>query len=350
MSQSLLCSECFRDQGLKFDAYKIGLEQDAACPQCRRRDGRELDKDLVMALARRFFVRGTVHRMEYGAAPVIQFNEHHYGRTEIKVSEWLKRDVELIGEAARIGFFHYGPRLWMVGEVEPLKALQKETERNVVIDRIVTEFPEQNLTAAEVFFRLRKNPTDPASPSQYDGPPVGVTGRGRLDAEAFPVLYASQDLEVCVHECRVTVEDDLYLGTLRPTRALRCLDLTALVHHDVTEFESIDIAVHMLFLAGEHSYPICQAIACAAQNRGFDGVIYPSYFSLLRTGARPFDTAYGISIRRFKSLREYARSQVIPNLGLFGRPVELGTVRVECINRVVLSRVGYDLRFGPVEY
>jgi hypothetical protein len=65
-----------------------------------------LDKELIMALAHRFFVRGTVHRVEYGAAPVIQFNEHHYGRTEIKVSEWLKRDVELIGEAARIGFFH----------------------------------------------------------------------------------------------------------------------------------------------------------------------------------------------------------------------------------------------------
>jgi hypothetical protein len=144
-----------------------------------------------------------------------------------------------------------------------------------------------------------------------DGPPVGITGNGRLDAEAFPVLYGSQDLEACLHECRVTVEDDLYLGTLRPTRSLRCLDLTALVHEDATESESIDIAVHILFLAGEHSYLICRAVAVAAQNRGFDGVIYPSYFSLVRTGAQPFDTAYGISIRRLKSLREYASSQVI---------------------------------------
>lgn len=29
-------------------------------------------------------------------------------------------------EAAQLGFFHYGPRLWMVGEVEPLKDLQDE--------------------------------------------------------------------------------------------------------------------------------------------------------------------------------------------------------------------------------
>jgi hypothetical protein len=350
MSQALLCSECFRDQGLKFDAYRIGFEGDTPCPQCGRRNGRKLDKDLVIALAHRFFVRGTVHRTEYGAAPVVKFNEHHYGRTEIKVSEWLKRDVELIGEAARIGFFHYGPRLWMVGEVVPLKALQMETERDAIIGRILIDYPKQNLTPTETFFRLRKNPQDPACPSQYDSPPVGVGGKGRVDGDAFPVLYGSQDLEVCLHECRVSVEDELYLSTLRPTRPLKCLDLTALVHEDVTEFESIDIAVHMLFLAGEHSYPICRAVAAAAQNSGFDGVIYPSYFSLVRTGAQPFDTAYGISIRRFKSLRDYARSQVIPNLALFGRPVELGTVCVECINRVVLSRVGYDVRFGPVEY
>ena len=48
-----------------------------------------------------------------------------------------------------------------------------------------------------------------------------------------------------VHECRVTVEDDLYMATLTPLRDLRLLDLTAVPEEDVTEFDSLDMAVHM---------------------------------------------------------------------------------------------------------
>jgi hypothetical protein len=55
----------------------------------------------------------------------------------------------------------------------------------------------------------------------------------------------------------------------------------------------------MLFLAGPHSYEITRLIAHGARAAGYDGVIYPSYFSLLRTGGMPFETDYGISLRRF---------------------------------------------------
>jgi hypothetical protein len=194
MTESLLCSECFFDQGLKLDAFRIGVEDDSACKQCGQPGGRKLNRDLLMTIAQRFFVRGTVHRTAYGAAPVVQFNEQHYGRNEIEVSAWLKRDVELLCEAARIGFFHYGPRLWMVGEVEPLKALQREAERDAIIGRILAEFPARLLLPSDGMFRLRKNPGDPTAPSEYDSPPAGVAGGGRLDSEAFAVLYASQEL------------------------------------------------------------------------------------------------------------------------------------------------------------
>jgi len=66
-------------------------------------------------------------------------------------------------------------------------------------------------------------------------------------------------------------------------------------------------------------------IAIAAKGSGFDGLIYPSYFSLVRTGARPFDTAYGLSVRRFPSYREHARALSIPNVALFGNRSERDT-------------------------
>lgn len=117
---------------------------------------------------------------------------------------------------------------------------------------------------------------------------------------------------------------------------------------DITEFESLDLTVHMLFLAGRHSYKLARSIAEAAQNAGFDGLIYPSYFSLLRLGNMPFQTTLGLSHRRFEQLHEWEQSKTIPNLALFGRPISEGKVELKCIDRLIISRVAYDFHFGPV--
>ena len=76
------------------------------------------------------------------------------------------------------------------------------------------------------------------------------------------------------------------------------------------------MAVHMLFLAGKHAYKITREIAIAAHAAGFDGLIYPSYFSLLRLGVMPFETVYGISHRRIPQYQEYEQAKAIPNLAL----------------------------------
>lgn len=176
-------------------------------------------------------------------------------------------------------------------------------------------------------------------------------GTGRLDTASLPILYASRDLELCVHECRFKAEDDLYVGTLGPANELKMLDLTELlIEEDVTEFESLDMAVHMLFLAGDHSYPIARDVAAAAKEKGFDGLIYPSYFSLLRTGAMPFETIYGISTRKFTNRTEYEQSKIAPNIAIFGRPVSEGRVIVKSINRLIISKAEYAFHFGPVGF
>jgi hypothetical protein len=64
----------------------------------------------------------------------------------------------------------------------------------------------------------------------------------------------------------------------------------------------------------------------------------------------PIETAYGISIRRFKGHEAHAKAQIIPNLALVGRPIKTGSIAVECVNRLVLTRIVYDGVFGPVEY
>ena len=347
MMQITLCSDCFQDTGLRMEAQNIGVEAEGACPVCASPTGRKLDRDRVAAVAHRFFVWGTMLRCDYGAAPVVQFNDRQ--RTSISAPPWLEPDLRRIERATGFGFFFYGPRLWMVGGVEPLEALQDLERRESVVRRIIAEYPAAALERGEVFYRIRKAPATPDDAAEYDSPPT--SGSGRLDMSDSPALYGSQDLQVCIHECRVTAEDHLYAAMLAPTRELRMLDLTHLLHEEhVTEFESLDMAVHMLFLAGPHAYPITRIIAQAAHAAGFDGLIYPSYFSLLRTGGMPFETAFGISLRRFPNAAAYERAKIIPNLALFGRPIREGTVTVRGINRLVLDRVEYSIHFGPVGF
>lgn len=344
----IVCSLCFIDRGLHLDAEQIGIEDASKCPNCGNTTGRKLPKAGLVELTHRFFVWGSLARSEYGAAPIIQFNQHQ--TTSIEVSPWLKRDVELIESLLGIGFFPYGPRMWMIGEVEPLKALQTDKTRRSIIERILSEYPSKIVGQEELFYRIRKAPFKPSEPNEYDSPPSNIASTGRLNTRNMPVLYASPDLQVCVHECRVTAEDELYVATLMPNCELKLLDVSVLLKEDrhVTEFESLDLAVHMLFLAGEHSYGITSSIAAAAQDKGFDGLVYPSYFSLLRFGVMPFQTTYGISHRRVPQLQKYEQATAIPNLAIFGRPIKENKVKVQCINRLVLNRVEYGFHFGPV--
>jgi hypothetical protein len=153
--------------------------------------GSKLNADLIGALAHRFFVWGTLHRCNYGAAPLVQFNQHQ--STSISTSPWFEQDIRLIERTIGIGFFYYGPRLWMIGEVEPLKALQEPTSRASVIDRILAEYPTTLLRVAEFFYRIRKDPKKPEDFGEYDSPPLAFAGKGRLDSPKFSSY-------VCAHK------------------------------------------------------------------------------------------------------------------------------------------------------
>ena len=39
---------------------------------------------------------------------------------------------------------------------------------------------------------------------------------------------------------------------------------------------------------------------------------------------------------------------MIPNLAIFGRPIQEGTLTVTCINRAILRKAAYSIHFGPL--
>ena len=274
---------------------------------------------MTKGLAYRFFVRGSMIRTAYGGAPQLQCNYVRPG--DIHPPIWLEDDLRLLEKSVQAGVFWYGPRLWMIGEIEPLKHLQDTNRRPLIIQRIINEYPTMTLLENESFYRLRKSPSKPDDKEEYDSPPSDKVREGRIDSNFLNVMYASPDIETCIHECRVTSEDDLYIATLTAKRPLKLLDLT---HHlvegdEISEFESLDLSVNMLFLAGPHSYEIIRQLAIGACAAGFDGMNYPSYFSLLRTGEIPFETQYGLSNRwaaarlKHAGIAAYEARKVIPN-------------------------------------
>ena len=321
-----------------------------SCPNCGVTNGKKLSKDNLNRLAYRFFVKGSFQRTEYGGAPLIQFNEHQ--QTSIYVPSGLASDIKLFERLLCIGFFDYGPRLCMIGYIEPLEELLHHGTQRKIIDRILHEYPERKIGKDAYFYRIRKKPTNPEEPLEYDSPPNAIReSGGRLDSDHLPVLYASPDLQTCIHECRITAEDELFVACLTPNTDLRVLDLSILLDEtDVTEFESLDLAVYMLFLAGEHSYEITRKISIAASNAGFHGVIFPSYFGYLRLGCNPFETTYGLMNRWIPHpyYRNQELNKVIPNIAIFGRPIADGVLSVKCINRLVITGVNYNFHFGPI--
>lgn len=329
---AVLCSDCFDDRGLQIEAERIGRSAAYACPNCGSPSGAKLRQEDLEPLLVEFFWNGSFFRAEFGGAHRLVSNPYRYGERDVEFPKWLEHDARLLEERLRVGLFHYGPPLWRLGEIEQLTALRSLRRREAAAFSIVDSYPAQILDSSRLFYRARMNLSDAqeADFAQYDAPPMSrrfwlrPVKYGRIDSKGLPVLYASESLEICVHECRVTIPDEIFVATLRAKSDVRLLDLTSSSSFEpTTPFDDMDTAIKYLFSAGPRSYKLTRAIAVAARERGFDGLYYPSYFSLLKPSP-------------------------VPNVAIFGYPIRTGKIEVLCINRAQLKAANYEVRLGPI--
>jgi len=343
----IICSGCFKNYGLRLEAEKIGFYSNNICSLCGSTKYRKLNNFLLEKLAFSFFVRGTIHKTDYGAAPLIQFNE--YQITGVKFDSELDIDIKIFERQLGIGFFDYGPRLWMVGEIEPLKQMQLiNGEEKEIFLKIINEYPVITLSEEQILYRVRKNTENNPSSTDFDSPPLEYLGNGRLDNKENPIFYCSTDLELCLHECRVSSEDQIYVGIFKPSKKLKLLDLSVILEESCTEFESLDLSVLMLFLASQHAYKVLQKLSNFIRENGFDGIIYPSYFSMLKTGNIPFETVIGISNRRLNDFKAYEANKIVRSIALFGYPLRDSKLDVISMNKLLLNQVKYDFTMAPI--
>ena len=81
-------------------------EPRGTCPNCGTENVPLLSRDHLLSLSHTFFVRGSIVRADYGAAPKIQFNELQSG--SINPQGALAADVDLLQRTLGVGFFTTG--------------------------------------------------------------------------------------------------------------------------------------------------------------------------------------------------------------------------------------------------
>jgi hypothetical protein len=344
----ILCSNCFKHLGLRIAANSLGDNNNSICPRCNSTNGAKLNASVSKRLIFDFFVWGSYNKAEkFGGAPRIQWNNKHVSEVTFD-DECLNQDAKLLLSIVGGGLFYYAPRSWMLGDVTYLNNINDESQCNRLIETIFEQFPDKALAPDAMFFKIRKNPCNPSDKSEYDSPPNYTNCLGRFETISNPVLYASTDLNTCIHEAKIASEDDAYFSSLKPSRMLRMLNLCEIVDDGKNEFESIDIAVNLLLMSGSHSYPVTRKLALAAREKGYDGIIYPSFYSQLQNGWMPIETYYGISVRKFTQMHEYEKAKYIENYAFFGRPIEESKIHIAAINRALIKRISVDLVIGPV--
>lgn len=330
MSDIVMCSECFQDQGLKYEACLVGNENDSVvCPICGKTDGKKLSYKQTLLLCYRFFIYGTYEKTEFGGTSVLNVSERS-GRQnpDIAVSKKLAKDIAFLYDKLGIGVFYAAPQMWKVGLISWLEDLTGKNKRKkeTALGKLIARMTPRTIGPDSLFYRMRTNIVDePLEAKSYDAPPSIYASAGRLNTEGVPVLYAAFDIETCIHECRATINDTLFLASVKPIRELELLDFTEVNENsnETTPFEDLSIAIRFLFIAGTNAYPITQAIAGKVQEQGYDGIIYSSFFNQIRD-------------------KEYK------NIALFGRPVEDGKVSIDNVNRLMLNTVQYQFILGPV--
>ena len=172
ISGAPLCSDCFIDHGLGIEARKIGRKSRRPCRNCHSVAGAKLYHNNIEELARRFFVYGSWIRTEFGGASALQFNSWHHDKREVSFPASLKPDARLVEDALGVGFFHYGPPLWRIGEIEPLHELRNPTSQTAAAALLVRRFPRRQFPTGSCFYRLRREIREGkrSEPSEYDAP------------------------------------------------------------------------------------------------------------------------------------------------------------------------------------
>jgi len=320
----MICTNCFANEGLRLLASSLAKGVPKRCNRCGG-NGIPIDKDTLYEIAGRFFVTGSVPPHQPHSTPVFQLSDHP-DMESVNFKSSLREDYEAIRAEGGVYVFHYGLPMWRVGLTTPHEVLESGGDSAVETVRAIIQAASAVVLAnGTSLYRTRLGEVS-AEATAFDAPPKGaITEHSRFDSVDCEILYAAPNIETCLHECRVTVADEITLATLRVQRDLRLLDLTQRFEEPgPLPFDSYEITIKTLCYEGEREYNCCRLLAREIHAAGYDGFQYNSYFSLVKP-------------------------EPLTNVAIFGRPIAAGLISLASVNRVRLRGVTYDFSLGPAD-
>ena len=336
-----VCSNCFTNIGLRLEAKKIGTHDTLVCKNCKSDTGHKLSlKDLVN-LAHQFFVLGTCGKPP-SVAPRIRFDEDP--QMDWTGLHYMRSDVLLFKRFLKIGLTQNMSFPWEEGLTGPIL-----NSRSPLPCQILKSYPSVTVARETNLYRVRINPDVPLKPNEYDSPPSNICrDPGRLDSSDLAALYASYDLSMCLHESRVTSEEELYFATLILNQDLKFLDLTHRIEEppETEKLDSMNLTLDILFSTGKSYYPTTRKIALAAHKANYDGLIYPPCFKAVHSHIPLPQNAGNTSKLTISKLHMEGTSHNTQNLAIFGHPIQDGRIKVKCINKIHLNSISYGVNFG----
>ncbi len=189
-------------------------------------NGKLLNREGVDSLQQQFFSSSTATHRYQIPVPVLGIGGSGDDQVEALRPE-TRSDWSLIKNVTGNSLFYRSPRLFYLGITNHFGeygCLRKQA----ILDEVLPKLRYRTIGHAEEMYRIRSNLTKEQQfdEGQFDSPPFRRRGFGRFDHGKLPVLYASPSLTVCIHECRVTLADDIFVATLRPKRVLNFIDLS----------------------------------------------------------------------------------------------------------------------------
>jgi hypothetical protein len=330
----MVCSECFKNEGLRLEARKLGKFRTGTCGHCGSQEGVSLNGDQCAELIYSFFVKGAVGLASWGLSPYksgFVGNPHnlHFDPT-------LEPDFQLLLSVPELGLGYHSPRTWKVGDTRHFDLFSEIISRksngqpltdqdNAVLDETLHRCRRFTLPNGTRFYRIRTDPETPSNHGQYDSPPPEKGKPTRFSPGHIPILYGAFDIDTCIHEGRCTVYHEICLATIETLIDLEAIDLGDASYDSSADTPWTSPSIFLSQILRRPAHQECQILAERIFAKGILAIQFPSFFSCIR------DQQYN-------------------NIAILGRPVEEGKVHVASLNRIRLDRIDYSFTCGPVEW
>lgn len=246
----VFCSDCFRNEGLRIEAEKLGQQQESPCPACSSTSGKKIDEGLLWELCCRFFDYGSRSLYQPPVYRIIPPSlGSHFKGCEAKFDASLNDDTARIKQSADIGLRYNAPNIRRMGITsvyhEIWTILDSDTlTDNAKAEKLANPFARIRdccgsftLLSGRKIYRIRINPDGVSQATAFDTTPTEF----RFNSVTFPVWYAGLGIETCIHECRARAGDEIILATLTVEQPQRIIDLDNILTGETRGEERSDV-------------------------------------------------------------------------------------------------------------